>query len=122
MNELSISNVLYEKLKNYGAIKWHKNENHSFYIKFKDTRLGSIRIANHGGRSRYNYKYEIITVRDNVNKKINEITSSIINKSLTIQNFDPNKYVIYDPVKKTYKEISCFVEYRDRIKKKLNIK
>lgn len=35
------------------------NSGNSFYIRFKDARIGSIRISDHEGRDRYRYKYNL---------------------------------------------------------------
>ena len=113
--ELYISDILISALEKYGAIKWHKNKNHSFYIKFKDVRLGSIRIANHKGRERYNYTYEIYTNDVDIDEKINNIVNSIINKTKTIYNFNSDKYIIFDKKDRKYKEVKTLQEYKNYI-------
>ena len=42
-----VNDTFMSVLKPYGALEWHKSKYNSYYIKFKDTRLGSIRIADH---------------------------------------------------------------------------
>jgi len=113
--ELYISNVLVESLKNYGSIKWHKNSNHSFYIKFRDVRLGSIRIANHRGRDRYHYTYEIFKSDKDIERKIDDIVNAVIDKSQRIYNFDPEKYIVFDIKERKYKEVNGFREYKEAI-------
>jgi hypothetical protein len=117
-NELYISDVLFESLKDYGAIKWHKNSNHSFYIKFKDTRLGSIRISNHRGIGRYHYTYEIHVHSNDIDGKIKEVADSIIEKSKSIRGFDPNKYVVFNSSTRRYEEVKNFNDYREVIYKR----
>lgn len=118
MNEKQISDALILRLKDYGAIKWHKNRNHSFYIKFRDTRLGSIRISNHKGRSRYSYTYELWKRQKNIEKKIDEVVESIIEKSKRIPDFDPEKYIVFDKEDRRYVEAFDFNHYKEFIFKK----
>lgn len=113
--EIFISDVLIESLKNYGAIKWHKNDNHSFYIKFRDVRLGSIRIANHRGRERYHYTYEIYKQDKDLERKIDDVINSVISKSKSLKNFEPNKFIVFDKDSRTYKEVKTFKEYKNAI-------
>lgn len=118
MNELQINRMLYKRLEEYGAINWHKSRGHSFYIKFRDVRLGSIRIASHKGRDRYRYTYEIYTCQKDIEKEISKIVESIKTKISTIQYFDPQKYVVFDPNIRQYKEVHSIAEYKDYILKK----
>ena len=66
MTIVLIRKTLLKELKSYGIIDWHKSLHDSRYIKFRDCRLGSIRIANHPGRQKYNYTYEISTDDENI--------------------------------------------------------
>lgn len=45
-----VNDAFMSVLKQYGALEWHKSKYNSYYIKFKDTRLGSTRIADYDGR------------------------------------------------------------------------
>ena len=40
---------------------WHKATTGSCYIRFKDNRIGSIRIGDHDGRDKLKYKWNIRT-------------------------------------------------------------
>ena len=113
--ELYISDVLVESLKDYGAIKWHKNDNHSFYIKFRDVRLGSIRIANHKGRNKYHYTYEIYKDDKDIERKIDDTIHSIIEKSKSIKDFNPTEYIVFDKDNHTYKKVKSFEDYKKHI-------
>lgn len=113
--ELYISDILFESLRDFGAIKWHKNDNHSFYIKFKDVRLGSIRIANHKGRQKYHYTYEIYKDDKDLERKIDDIVKSIKTKSRSITGFNPNKFIIFDKKSRSYKEVKNLQEYKSSI-------
>jgi len=43
-----------------GAYIWHNSEtSNSVYIRFKDSRMGSIRISDHKGKSKYKYKFNM---------------------------------------------------------------
>ena len=115
LREIDISDILFERLKDYGAIKWHKNDNHSFYLKFKDCRLGSIRIANHRGRERYHYTYEIFKNDKDVMRKIEDTIQSVIRKSETLSDFDPNKFLVFDVGTRQYKEVPDYRSYKDAV-------
>lgn len=117
MREIDISNILVSRLESLGAIKWHKNANHSFYIKFRDVRLGSIRIANHRGRERYHYTYEIFVSDKDIETKIEEIVEGVTMKAKFIRGFDPEKYIVFDREDRQYIEVDDFTEYRNRILK-----
>jgi hypothetical protein len=116
--ELFLSDMLMRYLEEYGAIQWHKNKNHSFYIKFKDVRLGSIRIANHKGKEKYHYTYEIYTNDKDIERKIHDTIESIITKSKSIQDFDPKKYIVFDRDIWKYVEVSTYENYKQSIWKK----
>jgi hypothetical protein len=117
-NELFISDILYSSLEKYGAIKWHKSKDHSFYIKFKDVRLGSIRISNHKGREKYHYTYELYRNDKDIDRKIDDVVESIIKKSKTIKDFDPKKYIVFDKDSWSYKEVKTLDNYKNIILKK----
>jgi len=118
MKEIDISNILFSRLESCGAIKWHKNANHSFYLKFRDVRLGSIRIANHRGRERYHYTYEIFVKDKDIEQKIEEIVESVTMKARYINGFDPEKFIVFDRETRQYIEVDNFTEYKNRILKK----
>lgn len=104
-------NKLLELLKDYGSILWHKSKDNSIYIKFKDTRLGSIRISDHSGRDKYNYTYEIfVNEVNNIDEKINEIVNNIICKSKKIPNFNNKKFIVY--LNGTYADVKNFKQYK----------
>lgn len=115
MMEKTISEYIFERLRDFGAIKWHKNKNHSFYIKFKDVRLGSIRISNHQGREQYRYTYEIFKSERDVERKMEDVIASIISKSKEIYNFNPEKYIVFDKENRCYIEVENFQQYKDHI-------
>lgn len=92
-NVNKLYNIIYKELKKYGAIKWHTSKYGSKYIKFKDTRIGSIRFSDHNGRQRYNYTYEI-NIDSNI-EDANTIIESIINKTKSIIDFDNKKFIVY---------------------------
>lgn len=118
MKEIDISNALIARLESFGAIKWHKNANHSFYIKFRDIRLGSIRIANHRGRERYHYTYEIFVSDKDIEQKIEEIVEGVTMKAKWIRGFDPKKFIVFDTDSRQYVEVENFREYKEIILKK----
>jgi transcription initiation factor IIE alpha subunit len=110
MNTREIRDALFKRLKHLGAIKWHNNRD-SYYIKFKDVRVGSIRISKHTGRQRYSYTWQI-DINDDAPYKIKEIEHQVTQKIETILDFDPNKYMVWD---RGFKEVNSFEEYKDYI-------
>ena len=107
--------------KPYGALEWRKSKYNSYYIKFKDTRLGSIRIADHDGRKKYSYTYQVFTqnkTKDELGIEIETIIEKIKIKSKMIKNFDPHKYIVYDTKINQYIRLNKKKEYYDHILKK----
>lgn len=116
-----VNDAFMSVLKPYGALEWHKSKYNSYYIKFKDTRLGSIRIADHDGRKKYSYTYQVFTqnkIKDELRIEIETIIEKIIIKSKMIKNFDPHKYIVYDTKINQYIRLNKKKEYYDNILKK----
>ena len=57
----NIANKVIEELDKQGikSYIWHKATTNSVYIRFEDNRIGSIRLADHRGRERLKYKWNI---------------------------------------------------------------
>ena len=86
---------LLNNLRHLGAIKWHSNTT-SFYIKFRDIRIGSVRLSNHNSGERYNYTYEYKSDKNYFEIEVlDEMVDKIHRKVLDLPNFNPNNYVIY---------------------------
>ena len=118
-----VNDAFMSVLKPYGALEWHKSKYDSYYIKFKDVRLGSIRIADHDGRKKYSYTYQVFTqnkTKDELRIEIETIIEKIIIKSKMIKNFDPHKYIVYDTKTNQYIRLNKKKEYYDHILKKEN--
>ena len=116
-----VNDAFMSVLKQYGALEWHKSKYDSYYIKFKDTRLGSIRIADHDGRKKYSYTYQVFTqnkTKDELRIEIETIIEKIIIKSKMIKNFNPNIYIVYDTKINQYIRLNKKKEYYDHILKK----
>ena len=116
MSISSITKHLLKELKEFGDIDWHESKHSSRYIKFRDTRLGSIRIADHKGRSKYSYTYELTDI--STEEEINEVINSIKFKSMTINGFDPKNFIVYDSKIRAYITLSTFKEYKDHVLRK----
>lgn len=117
--ELFVSDYITSALKDYGSIKWYKNSNHSFYIKFKDVRLGSIRISNHNGRTKYRYKYDINVKKvHNLIETANKIISQIVEKANSLHDFNPDLFVVWDNEERKYRTVETFKEYKNIILKR----
>lgn len=68
----STAEYLLRELKTLEAYIYHKAyPSNSIYIKFKDRRLGSIRISDHEGRSRYSYRWNLRSDIESKNDKLN---------------------------------------------------
>ena len=92
---------LLKELKHLGAIKWHNNAT-SFYIKFKDCRIGSIRLSNHKSRKRYNYKFELINEKGNFDLiELEKLIDDIHKKVLNLKGFNHKKFIVYKDKKYT---------------------
>lgn len=116
-----VNDAFMSVLKQYGALEWHKSKYDSYYIKFKDTRLGSIRIADHNGRKKYSYTYQVFTqnkTKDELRTEIENIIEKIIIKSKIIDNFNPNIYIVYNSNTNQYITLKTREDYKNHILKK----
>ena len=106
---------LMKELKPLGAIKWHTSKTNSIYIKFKDVRLGSIRISDHKGRTQYNYTYELN--ESSTKSNILAVIGNIKAKSQILSNFNPDNFIVYSKSQQKYIQLNSFNEYKDYILK-----
>lgn len=116
-----VNDAFMSVLKPYGALEWHKSKYDSYYIKFKDTRLGSIRIADHNGRKKYSYTYQVFTqnkTKDELRIEIENIIEKIIIKSKIIKDFNPNIYIVYNSNTNQYITLKTIEDYKNYILKK----
>lgn len=90
MTTNEIVNLLLIELSSIGIMKWHVSKHGSVYLKFKDLRLGSIRVSDHIGRPKYNYRYKLI--HGSTYSDVMKVIVSVISHSWSIDNFDPNVY------------------------------
>lgn len=110
------ANQLMRELEAIGALRWHTSITNSIYIKFKDIRLGSIRISDHKGRTQYNYTYELTDISSP--EEVDNIIQLIKAKSRTISNFNPTHYIVFDPKQHGCKQLDNFEQYKDHILKR----
>ncbi len=115
MSIKQITKQILTELKDFGAINWHTSKHNSKYIKFKDVRLGSIRIADHKGLSWYSYTYELTDI--STEEEINQVISQIKLKSQSITNFDSSKFIVYSTQQRLYVEAPNFKIYKEHILK-----
>lgn len=116
MTTKEVHDKLYSELKKLGAIRWHNSMHDSYYIKFRDARLGSIRIADHPGRKKYSYKYKIFTKNNkNIEKEINTIIGTISTESFFLTDFDPKQYKVFCEKEKKYIILPNYESYRKHI-------
>jgi hypothetical protein len=61
MNFKRLAERIIKKLKEEGVecYLWHAATTGSAYIRFKDVRVGSIRMGDHKGRSQYSYRWNV---------------------------------------------------------------
>jgi len=60
--QISIDNIynnIMGDLKEFEPYTYHKAMTGSIYVKFKDSRFKSLRIADHTGRAKYSYKWNL---------------------------------------------------------------
>ena len=104
---------LMKELKPLGAIKWHTSKTNSIYIKFKDVRLGSIRISDHKGRKQYNYTYELN--ENSTKSNILAVIGSIKAKSRILSNFNPENFIVYSKTQQMYIQLKSLNEYKNHV-------
>lgn len=118
MNEKYVK-VLLKALRPYGAFLWYKSQHNSKYIKFKDIRVGSIRIANHPSKEKYTYKYDVLITSDreqqDMEDDIDYVYHSIIDTINSLPWFDPTKYVVWDEYRRDWLELESEKEYREHV-------
>lgn len=101
-----------EALKDYGILLWHTSSNgKSTYLKFKDSRLGTIRISNHECQKKYNYSccfnYDVDS-----EKTKQEIVEKIKERAKQIKGFNKNKFIVKSINGVDYEEVQTLREYR----------
>ena len=57
---MNLSKIVLKELSDLGAYIYHKAvTSDSVYIKFSNPKLGSLRISDHEGRSKYSYRWNL---------------------------------------------------------------
>jgi len=108
---------LMTELKPYGALHWHTSQFRSAYIKFRDTRIGSIRISDHSGRQKYSYTWDLVEGECD-QEKLDLVVAEIKEKAGNINNFDPEKFVVFNKDEGQYITLDTRVEYDNYILRK----
>lgn len=112
----NLKNQLLKALKPLGAFLWHEAKtSDSIYIKFRDSRLGSIRLSDHNPRARYGYTYDLRINDLELESKTIEMIYKIFAKSKTIYNFNPKLFIVYDKELKDYLEVNSEKEFKEYI-------
>jgi len=62
---------LLDELEDLGIWIYHVSQHGSVYLKFEDESLRSIRVADHPGRQKYRYKWNL-DLKDSKSKKVND--------------------------------------------------
>ena len=101
-----------EKLANCGILIWHRSSSgKSTYLKFRDVRLGTIRISNHQCLEKYNYT-TIFSYETEGIFELTEIIKKIKEKRNSIENFNKNKFIVKRRDGKGFEEVGTIREYR----------
>lgn len=118
--EILIAEYIIDKLKKFNPFIWHKSKYNSVYIKFRDVRLGSIRISDHNRRSKYKYTYEINSnlTTNEILIYINSMINKIINKVFNLDCYEPEQWKVYSGKEKKYITVKDYKEYKKHILKK----
>lgn len=90
-------------LASLGLFEWYKAKTGSVYYKFRDCRLGSIRIGDHKSRRKYSYTYDLNPEQvtpDSLNSLLKEIEMKVF----CLEDFDPTKWIAF--VDGRYQEVT----------------
>ena len=117
MNQKAACGQLLNELEKFGAFVWVYAKSGSVYIKFKDCRVGSIRIANHPGLGKYAYRYAVDVSKPDpvVQQQIASVVSSVRKRIAGIAHFDPEKFVIFDKKFRMYVLAKDYADYERHI-------
>ncbi len=111
-NMIKAMNFFIEKLSSCGIFVWHKASNgKSTYLKFRDVRLGTIRISNHKCLEKYNYT-TTFNYEEEGERELNEIVKKIKEKRSQISGFDKQKFIVKRRDGKGFEEVNTLREYR----------
>jgi len=107
INFEQLANKIIKKLKSEGieCYLWHAATTGSAYIRFEDNRMGSIRLGDHAGRSKLNYKWNVRSDFPKNHKKwhkVNNLWRYYVHSSNWID--------IIQPLKERQKEICNWSE------------
>lgn len=103
----------FNKTKHLGAILWHNNRD-SYYVKFKDNRIGSMRISNHPGRSQYSYKWDL-RIDDVTTDLLDNIAETIEIYVKSLSCYNPDNYVSF--IKGSYYILKDMDAYERAVKR-----
>lgn len=59
-NLAAMADRVMKRLRGHGAYLYHAAMTGSHYVKFSDPRIGSLRIADHRGKDKYRYKWNLM--------------------------------------------------------------
>lgn len=88
------------------------------YLKFRDSRIGSIRIANHTGRQKYSYKWDI-DCNNTSEQELDDIYNDVLTRIHSLPYFDPQVYLVYSQSLSEYIEVPDYETYKKYILKEL---
>lgn len=119
----AVKALLLEALAEFYPFSWHTSKNKSEYIKFRNSKLGSIRIADHKSRDKYSYKYDIniepdnqIDIPDIIQEVYKAVKETALNKHLMDKEL--SEYVVWANSKDEYITVGTQQEYEYYVFKK----
>lgn len=112
----NLKNQLLKALEPLCAFLWYEAKtSSSTYIKFRDSRLCSIRLADHKPRARYSYTYDIRINDLELEFKVKEMIYKIFAKAKDIDDFNPKLFIVYDRELQEYIEVNSEEEFKKYI-------
>lgn len=122
MNFNRLANRIVEHLKKKGVncYVWHAAKTGSAYIRFDDSRIGSIRLGDHKGRSQYSYRWNVRSDFPEGHSKWHKVEGRwrfyahkscwvnmiplIVEQKEKVESWGPNPYEYYIPKHKRNKK------------------
>ena len=91
-----VRNFLMKELKDYGILVWHiSSSNKSIYLKFRDHRVGTIRLSNHEKKDCYDFCWEL-NYETSTKKQADSLVWAVKEKIKTLEGFNQNVYIVYN--------------------------
>lgn len=107
-----VRNYLLKELKDYGILVWHiSSSNKSIYLKFRDHRVGTIRLSNHEKKGCYEFCWEL-DYTNSTKTQADGLVWAVKEKIKTLENFNPNTYIVFNRRIHKFVKVKNIEEYR----------